>query len=119
MISLNEVTILGRAGCKPTLYNCAFDRKYCQVTVYINTKARDNSEEDSTKVNCEAWGDLAVIIDRLSISQGQEMLIKGKLRNRKSQKASDGKELCVVIHDLRIFPLKQRFKAEGTTDGQG
>ena len=110
MISLNEVTILGRAGNTPKSFNCAFGKKYCQVPVYINTKSNDN--ENSTLVECEAWGDLAVIIERLNISKGQEMIIKGRLRNRKNTKTNSN-ELCVVINDLRIFPLKKRFTTEG------
>lgn len=115
MISLNEVTILGRAGNSPKIYNCAMNKKYCTVPIYINTRTNDN--ENSTLVECEAWGDLAVIIDRLKIVKGQEMIIKGKLRNRKNSK-TNSTELCVVINDLRIFPLRQKFSAEGDKNGQ-
>lgn len=110
MISLNEVTILGRAGNRPKLYNCAFNKKYCQVPIYINTKTNEN--ENSTLVECEAWGDLATIMDRMNISKGQEIIIKGKLRNRKNSK-TNSTELCVVINDFRIFQLRQKISTEG------
>jgi single-stranded DNA-binding protein len=113
MISLNEVTILGRAGNTPKLYNLAMNKKFATIPVYINTKSNDN--ENSVLVECEAWGDLAVILGRLNIVKGQELIIKGKLRNRKNSKTNSN-ELCVVINDLRIFPLKQKFSTEGGSE---
>ena len=113
MISLNDVTLMGRAGNTPKLYNCAFNKKYCTVPIYINTKSSEN--ENATLVECEAWGDLAVIIERLNIAKGQEMIIKGRLRNRKNSK-TNSTELCVVINDLRVFPLKQKFSTEGGSE---
>ena len=52
MISLNEVTILGRAGNTPKLYNLAMNKKFATIPVYINTKSNDN--ENSVLVECEA-----------------------------------------------------------------
>lgn len=110
MLSLNDVTILGRAGNTPKLYNGAYGKKYCQVPIYINVKS--NEGENSTLVDCEAWGDLATIIDRLNIAKGQEILVKGRLRNR-TNKNTNLRELCVVINDLKIFPIKQKISTEG------
>lgn len=110
MLSMNDVTILGRAGNTPKLYNLAMNKKLATIPVYINSKSNDN--ENSVLVECEAWGDLAVILGRLNIVKGQELIIKGKLRNRKNSKTNQT-ELAVVINDLKIFPIKQKISTEG------
>lgn len=115
MISLNEVTILGRAGNTPKLYNLAMNKKFATIPVYINTKSNDS--ENSILVECEAWGDLAVILDRLNIVKGQELIIKGKLRNRKNPKTYQT-ELRVVINDLRIFQPRLKFSNEEKKNGE-
>lgn len=111
MISYNDVTLLGKMGKESAKFFNRMDNvPYCQLSICYNTKKQGQPHAEWFK--CEAWGDVAKIIQRLSIKPGSELLIKGKLRNRKKPNTEET-ETVVVILDLKVYPPHPKFANEG------
>lgn len=110
MQCLNEVTLLGRLGARVTKYNLHTGTPFVTFTVGTNEKVKNATEEKEIRNwhQCEAWGNMATIIDRLNIGVGQELLIKGKLRNSSYQDAKSHEnrtKTSIVVMDIKVFPI--------------
>ena len=111
MISLNEYTFLGKMGKNPAkFFNRADNVPYCQLKACYNTTKQ--GQPHAEWFDFEAWGNMATIIQRLNIKPGSELLIKGKLRNRKKPNTEET-EKVVVILDLKVYPPHPKFANEG------
>lgn len=107
MIFVNEVMILGRMGAKPTAHNLANGSPMITFSICTNEKGKDGNEIANWH-NCEAWGNIATIIDRINPAQGQEVLIKGKLKNTSwtdPQTKLTKYKTSVLVLDFKAFPI--------------
>lgn len=110
MQCINEVIILGRLGAKITKHNLATNTPFVTFSVGTNEKVRNATVEKEIRNwhQCEAWGNMATIIERLNIAVGQEILIKGKLRNTSYNDAVSKEtrnKTSVVVMDIKVFPV--------------
>lgn len=103
MQSMNQVILLGRMGNgtrKSTLPN---GTPYIKFSVCTNTKNFGENEDQGQWHDCECWGDLATIIDRLNIGKGQEVYLIGSMRTTRPQGCKE-KHSSVVVKDIKVFP---------------
>lgn len=114
MISMNETYLLGRLGAAVKKYSHADNRPHCSFSLAINERKADGDSCDWFE--CEAWGNMATIIDRLNLYVGQDILVKGKLRNRKNM-AGVTEKVVVLVLDLKVFAPKQKFATGENKNG--
>ena len=116
MQCMNEVTILGRLGAAVRKFTTPNGSPYVTFSIGTNEKVRNATEEKEIRTwhACEAWGNLATIIERLNINVGQEVLVKGKLRNSNftDKKGTEHQKTTIVALDVKIFPLVQKTASQ-------
>lgn len=111
MISSNKVEMLGKLGKDPIkFFNRADNKPYCELSICENTKR--NGQPVSIWHKCEAWGDIATMMQRMNILPGSEMLIHGKLVVRPIKDTGHNTERICVL-DFKVYRPNPNFRAEG------
>lgn len=111
MISSNKVELLGKLGKDPIkFFNRSDNKPYCELSVCENTKR--NGQPVSIWHKCEAWGDIATMMQRMNILPGSEMLIHGKLVVRPIKDTGHNTERICVL-DFKVYRPNPNFMAVG------
>jgi single-strand DNA-binding protein len=107
MLSLNHVTLAGHLTRDPEVRMVGTERSVADFAIAVNRrfKGQDGElKEDTTFVDCEAWGRTAEIVGQY-LSKGSPAYLEGRLR-LDSWQAKDGQKrtrLKVVVDNLQFL----------------
>jgi single-strand DNA-binding protein len=108
MASFNKVILAGNLTRDPELRVTPKGTAICQFGLAINRKFKDESgqqRDDTTFVDCEAWGKTAELISKY-LTKGKQALVEGRLKldtwedKQTQQKRS---KLKVVVENVQFL----------------
>lgn len=81
MAYLNKVMVIGNVGHEPKIFSFQNGKKKASFSVACSNRYRDangEQKEQTTWVNCTAFGGLAEVIENY-VSKGSQLFVEGKL----------------------------------------
>lgn len=94
---VNNVTLIGNLGAKPTVTNLDKDKKvsrFSMATTEFYNDAKGAKQSSTTWHNIVTWGRTAEIVENY-LDKGQKIAIQGKIINR-SYETKDGEKKFIT-----------------------
>jgi len=114
MAALNKILVLGNLGATPELSHTRSGKPVTTLSVATNEYFKDQlggRQERTTWLRVTAWDKLAVACCD-SLTKGRQILVEGKLRNRKWKDSSGTERVGLEIHATSIQFLGRRPASE-------
>lgn len=110
MPNLNKVMLMGNLTRDPELRHTPNNNAVCNVGLAVNRQWRSKEgeqQEETTFVDCEAWGRTAEIINQY-LKKGRPIYVEGRLRLDQWQDKEGGNrsKLKVVIDNFQFIDSK-------------
>jgi single-strand DNA-binding protein len=107
MANLNKVMLIGNLTRDPDLKYTAGNQAVCELGIAVNRKykTKDGEErEETTFVDCEAWGKQAEILKQY-LSKGRPVFLEGRLKLDQWEDKDGGKrsKMRVVIENFQFL----------------
>ncbi len=107
MANLNKVMLIGNLTRDPELKYTPGNQAVCEVGLAVNRKYRTKEgeeREETTFVDCEAWGKQAEIIKQY-MTKGRPLFIEGRLKLDTWEDKEGGKrsKMRVVIENFQFL----------------
>lgn len=106
--SYNKVLLMGNLTRDPELRHTSGNNAVCNVGLAVNRRFRTadgENREETTFVDCEAWGRTAETMSRY-LSKGRPVFIEGRLKLDSWEDKSDGSKrskLKVVVEGFQFI----------------
>ena len=106
MGSLNSCSFIGNVGKDVESRSLDGGKMVVSFTLAVSEKYKDN--ENTTWINCVAFGKLAEIINKY-VNKGDQLYVNGRLNNRQYEKDGVTKYFTeVVLNDMVMLGSKKK-----------
>lgn len=106
MANFNKVILLGNLTRDPELRTTPKGTSVCQFGMAVNRVYRsgDDTQEETTFVDLEAWGKQAEIISKY-VSKGNPLFIEGRLKfdSWESKEGEKRSKLKVIVENMQLM----------------
>ncbi|MDP7005905.1 MAG: single-stranded DNA-binding protein [Phycisphaerales bacterium] len=110
MPNYNKCLLMGNLTRDPELKQTPSNQSVAQIGIALNRKFKDregNLQEDTTYVDCEAWGRTAEVMSQY-LSKGKPVFIEGRLKldQWQDKEGNNRSKLKVVIENFQFIDSK-------------
>lgn len=120
MANFNKVILLGNLTRDPELRTTPKGTSVCQFGMAVNRVYRsgDETQEETTFVDLEAWGKQAEIISKY-VHKGNPLFIEGRLKfdSWESKEGEKRSKLKVIVENMQLMGSKG--DNSGSSQGSG
>lgn len=123
MASYNKVLLMGNLTRDPELRYTANNQAVCNLGLAVNrryTTSGGEQREETTFVDCEAWGRTAEILNQY-LSKGRPVFIEGRLKldQWQDQQGQNRSKMRVVIESFQFIDSRGGGGGGGGAPGGG
>ena len=116
MASYNKVILMGNLTRDPELKRTSTDMAVAQIGIAVNRKYKDregNQKEETTFVDCEAWGKTAETMAKY-LSKGKPVFLEGRLKldQWQDKDGNNRSKLKLVIENFQFIDSRGNQSAE-------
>ena len=110
MPNYNKCLLMGNLTRDPELKQTPNNQSVAQIGIALNRKYKDrdgNMQEDTTFVDCEAWGRTAEVMAQY-LSKGRPVFVEGRLKldQWQDKDGNNRSKLKVVIENFQFIDSK-------------
>ncbi len=120
MANFNRVILLGNLTRDPELRTTPKGTSVCQFGMAVNRVYRsgDETQEETTFVDLEAWGKQAEIISKY-VSKGNPLFIEGRLKfdSWESKEGEKRSKLKVIVENMQLMGSRGDNNGGGQSSG--
>ena len=119
-LNVNTVTLAGHLTRDPEMRSLAGEKVVVNFSLAINRRYKGNDgeiKEDSTFVDCEAWGRTAELVGQY-LAKGSAAYVEGRLKldNWQDKDGKNRSRLKVVVENVQFVGPPKAKGATSTTD---
>ena len=116
MASYNKVILMGNLTRDPELKRTSTDMAVAQIGIAVNRKYKDrdgNQKEETTFVDCEAWGKTAETMAKY-LSKGKPVFLEGRLKldQWQDKDGNNRSKLKLVIENFQFIDSRGSQSAD-------
>ncbi len=123
MSNYNKVLLMGRLTRDIELRHTASDQAVANIGLAVNrhwTSREGEKKEETTFVDCEAWGRTAEIMSQY-LSKGRPVFVEGRLKldTWQDKEGANRSKLRVVVDSFQFIDARTDGGASGGSGGSG
>lgn len=118
MAYLNKVMVIGNVGQEPKIFTFQNGKKKASFSVAASKRYRDangEQKEQTTWVNCSAFGKLADVVEEY-VGKGSQLFVEGELSVNNFTDQNGNKKSVTEVHVTTLQMLDKRNAGNGNNN---
>lgn len=114
----NQCTFVGNLTKDPDIRFTTTSKAVAEFSIAVSEGKKDDDKQITLFLNCTAWENSAAICEKY-LSKGKRVLVTGKLREQRYEKAdgSLGRKTFLLVHSIVLLTPKGDGEQVKATEG--